>query len=763
MMKNLRWMLASLSVGTSMMALAGGAAPAMAQSTAISVPSKPLADALADISAQSGVPIDMDPDAVKSRRSQAVRGARTAEEAARKATQGSDLQVDTRDGRIQVYNDILVIARRDDAETGYLVRDTSTSSRTGQSLRDQPRTAQIISAKLMQEQQAQSVFEALRNVGGVTVNTATVQGGVTYAVRGFSTSGLTNGMPTGVAGASTQPVANVERVEVLKGPDAILAGMRNMGGAVNIVTKKPSAEAFVEATAEAGSFGQYRVTGDASGAINAGRTLSARLIVSVNEADRNWGSFTGLRDNVVAPSLRFKNATTDIIAGVSFGDQFTPSSPYSLVNPDTNEPFAIDLDKPLWGQRNQGARTETTQAYVDVTQKVTDWLTVVARGQHQDLVMDIASYGPFAVFSGDGTVLLNGGHSRTTVLSDTVDGFGRFEFDTGPLRHMIVAGATYIESSSIASSASKGFMAPYNLFTSSPPPLPVVDQRDYDIRSYQTGYYGQYLLKFWKVSLVAGVRSNDAATKIRFFSNRAPYSDDRGSSTPNFGAVVDVLKNVSVYGTLVYGYTPTTTLDFSRNLLPNVRTRNAETGVKIDLFRSQLLFQGSYFKLYQSTALVPDPQHPGYLIAAPGLQSEGIDLSIIGQVTPDWMISGSYVNAKPEVLTFSRFGNTVQGQPRETVSLYSSYRRKLTDEVKAGIGAGAYGRSRSAVTRTGSYWVPAALQVDLNGFLNWRQFDLNIGVRNLFDRRNYGISFNTTYLPINETRNVRATLSYRFR
>ncbi|MEJ8630364.1 TonB-dependent receptor [Sphingomonas sp. I4] len=67
------------------------------------------------------------------------------------------------------------------------------------------------------------------------------------------------------------------------------------------------------------------------------------------------------------------------------------------------------------------------------------------------------------------------------------------------------------------------------------------------------------------------------------------------------------------------------------------------------------------------------------------------------------------------------------------------------------------------MTRTGSYYVPPAIQIDLNGFLSWQKFDLNIGIRNLFDRRNYGISYNTTYLPIQETRTVRATLSYRFR
>ncbi|MDY0958814.1 TonB-dependent receptor plug domain-containing protein [Sphingomonas sp. CFBP8993] len=763
-MKNLRLMLASLSVGGSALSMIAGAAPAMAQSSRISVPEMPLADALHQISRETGVPVDFDPDAVRGKNSVAVHSARTAEQAVREATHDSGLTVEMRDGRLAVFNDIFVVARRDAAETNYLVRATSTSSRTGKSLREQPRTAQIISSKLMEEQQSQSVFDALRNVGGVTVNTATVQGGVTYSVRGFATSGLTNGMPTGVAGASTQPVANVERLEVLKGPDAILAGMQNLGGAINIVTKKPSADTFVQATAEAGSFGQYRFTGDAFGAVNSSKTVSARMIVSVNQADRNWGGYAGLRDNLVAPSIRFKNGTTDVIAGVSLGDQFTPAAPYTLLNPDTNQPFEVSLDKPLWGQKNQGARTETVQAYVDLTQKVTDWLTFVVRGQHQDIVTDVASYGPFAVFSGSGTVLLNGGHARNTISLDTVDSYGRFEFKTGPLRHMIIAGGTYVQNSTLSASASKGFMAPYNLFTPpAPPPLPAIDQQDYITKTHQTGYYGQYMLNVWKLSLVAGVRGNDYGSNIRFFSNRRPNSEGRSSSSPNFGAVFDVTKNVSIYGTLAYGYTPTVVVDFNRNLLPDVETRNSEAGVKIDLFHSKVLLQGSYFKLRQSVAIIADPLHPGYVTAAPGLQSQGIDLSIIGQITPNWMISGTYVNAQPEVLTLSQYGNTVQGQPRESYSLYSSYRHKLSDDVTAGLSAGAFGRSSAAVTRTGSYYVPPAIQIDLNGFLSWQKFDLNIGIRNLFDRRNYGISYNTTYLPIQETRTVRVTLSYRFR
>ena len=71
------------------------------------------------------------------------------------------------------------------------------------------------------------------------------------------------------------------------------------------------------------------------------------------------------------------------------------------------------------------------------------------------------------------------------------------------------------------------------------------------------------------------------------------------------------------------------------------------------------------------------------------------------------------------------------------------------------------GTSSSYANHLGQYVVPQSRQVDVNGFLTVRGFDINIGIRNIFDRRNYGSASVFTYVPVAEPRNVRFTISKR--
>ena len=163
-------LLGAASLG--IMAAAAAAAPtsAMAQQAAsIDLPAMPLADALRAIGERTGTPVDFDPDAVRGVTSQPVNGAIGADAAVHAAIRGANLAVlPDENGGLTVVNGIVVRARRDEAETSVLVRQTSTSDRNGLSLRDQPRNTQVISAKTIEEQQALNITDILRNAGGVS-------------------------------------------------------------------------------------------------------------------------------------------------------------------------------------------------------------------------------------------------------------------------------------------------------------------------------------------------------------------------------------------------------------------------------------------------------------------------------------------------------------------------------------------------------------------------------------------------------------------
>lgn len=740
---------------------------ASAQTRSITLPAMPLDQALQRIAAETGEPVNIDPDAVRGLTSRPVVGAPNAADAVRQATRGLPIaRQQAGDGSVTVASDIVVTARRDEAETSVLVRGATTSSRLGQSLRDQPRNTQVISSKLLKDQQAQTLTEALANAGGVVVNQATVQGGVSFSVRGFSSNGSINGLPSpagsSFAAGASQPLANIERIEVLKGPDAILLGGDSLGGTINIVTKKPSADERLYVSTDTGSFGLIRGTVDANRSISDDDRFSARIIATAASADRNFGGYRGNEDYLFAPSLRFKNGVTDIVASASTATQIFGAIPYTVLSPATRQPFNVAFDRPLVGGREQFARIGTTQFNLEITQKLTDWLTVVARGQHTDSSFKLSQYSPFALLAPNGLLLLSASGVNQTSNLDVIDSYARAKFDTGPFSHNIVAGYTHLDSRVEALNGDNGGIFPYNFLTATAPPgtlATIFSFSNSSIRK-QDGFYGQYLLGFWKVHLLAGLRHNktDLSSTVARAGTLRTKSD---ITTPNYGAVVDVTDKLSVFGTLAYGFLPTFSTGVGGIRLPDVRTRNAETGIKWDMFGDRMILNASWFSIRESNRI---RRIGGFDTATPGILGRGIDINLSGEPLPGLSIVAAYTRTKYEFLTFDpRIGGIVNGQPRDVYSLYSSYRRTLSNDVTAGLGAGVSGRSRSVADTLGLYRLDGNFQADLNAFATIGKFDINVGVRNLTDRQNYLPTITPTYVPLGEPRNWRLSVGYRFR
>lgn len=708
---------------------------------------------------------------------EAAPASRAAREAARRAAKAkkAKAQADTavREDKDGVLSEIVVVAQRDEAETSVLVRGETGSTRTGESLRDQARNAQVISSKLLAEQQAQSLPDALRNAGGVTVNTATVQSGVTYTVRGFSSGGAVNGMPTSsssnFAAGSTQPIANIERLEVLKGPDAILLGGDSLGGTVNIVTKKPSAERRLYVSGEAGSFGAARVTFDANGAVSDDKRFTARLIATAAGADHNAGGYRGNQDDLLAPSLRFKNAQTDVIASVTLGRQVFGMTPYTIFNAATNQPYPTDRDHPLVGDKDQFSRISATTYDLQAKQQVAPWLLLSGHYQHQDTSLLLRQYSPFVLLAPNGLLLLSRSGVKQHSVNNAVDGYARFTAITGPVEHKVVLGGMASDYNVVADDAvySDGpGMFPYNYITKQGTLYPLAGQYQFSNRvvGKQNAFYGQYLAKVWKLAFMASARKTTTDATVDIAGRPTTHNKSNGAVTPSYGIVANVTDNLSVYGSLAYGFIPSFQLDRFQNRLPDNRTRNQEVGLKLDLFGKRVLVNASWFSLRQSNLRINDPVAPRYQIAVPGQLGEGVDLGVSGEPIKGWLISGGFTRTDYSLLSPSaKNGTTVAMAPRDQYNLYSSYRHRLADGVVAGFGGGVYGRSSIAVDRFGANHIPSTNQVDLNAFLTVRDIDVNFGVHNIFNRVNYGVTPATSYVPLGEPRTWRLTVGYRFR
>lgn len=172
-------------------------------------------------------------------------------------------------------------------------------------LRDQPLTVHTLSSDFLQSRAINDVVTALNHVPNVV---AYNQYGVYqyFTFRGINDSvQMVDGIRNEGNRVSTQ-LANVDRVEVLKGPASVLYGADAIGGTVNLVLKKPTADPTYDFSATAGRWGTYRGSLGAGGRVGSANTLFYRLDVG-GESAENFRHDPSRRVNVT-PSVMWRPA-----------------------------------------------------------------------------------------------------------------------------------------------------------------------------------------------------------------------------------------------------------------------------------------------------------------------------------------------------------------------------------------------------------------------------------------------------------------------
>jgi iron complex outermembrane recepter protein len=192
----------------------------------------------------------------------------------------------------------------------YVIPNATAGTKTDTPIMETPLNVQVISKQVLKERQVIRLADSFKNVSGVTTGTNNITSGYlggtqqTIFLRGFeSQTFFRNGFRL-QEGSASKGLANVEAVEVLKGPAAILYGLVEPGGMVNVITKQPLATPYYGFTQQFGSYDLYRTTLDASGPL----TKNKDLVYRVNMSYENSGSFREFVDNedvFFAPVLKW--------------------------------------------------------------------------------------------------------------------------------------------------------------------------------------------------------------------------------------------------------------------------------------------------------------------------------------------------------------------------------------------------------------------------------------------------------------------------
>jgi iron complex outermembrane receptor protein len=190
----------------------------------------------------------------------------------------------------------------------YTVTNSFSATKTDTPIFDTPASIQVVPRAVMNDQKTTTIQGAVENVSSVRPQ-STLGASNAFIIRGFRNgrvyrNGLVaNGLSVG---ERTQfDTANLERVEVLKGPAAVLFGRIEPGGLINLVTKKPRDESYYSVEQRFGSYDFYRTEWDATGAITDDKSLSYRFDGSYQN-NKSFRDFNFNDRVLVNPSLTWR-------------------------------------------------------------------------------------------------------------------------------------------------------------------------------------------------------------------------------------------------------------------------------------------------------------------------------------------------------------------------------------------------------------------------------------------------------------------------
>jgi len=658
-------------------------------------------------------------------------------------------------------------------DTGYMVDTTSSATRTDTDLIDVPQSISVVTHDLMDSQQIRTVADAVRNVAGVQYIDGTYSL-PNFQIRGFSPgNGMTDGMPNSIVSPGDfPPLIGVDRVEVLKGPEAILGdsvGNNDFGGLINLVMKKPQSDPVRELSYSVGEYGDTQAGLDLAGPLGSSKELTYRLVLSDEYADRTAQGYVGQRSSYLAPSIGWQSATTKLIVGIERILNRLPIPDHTILLNDS-----VSSASPpgiLTGNPSDQSTYQTSRLYYTLEQQLGDVWTFRSRGQY---VRQSTNQQEWTLINptptGDVDAIAEVYRSTDayyTLQNDVTATFGQ-----GLLTHTVVVGIDY--SRSLLGSNDDVFNnvdgVPYNIFTGAPlPPARSVVQPSSD--SYEPGSpwstnSGLFLQdqiaigEYWDLLLALRRTAYELAT---YDANGNPLSTlQKMQWVPSFGLVYKITPDIALYGSTANGFQPDGYLGKNGRPLVPVLSRQIEAGAKFDLFQDHARLTVSWYRImddrsYDLLSAAP----PYFFTPGPGQTNNGVEIEFTGRIAPGLDITTSYTNARIS----NHDGTSPTGTPRQHFNLWTSYWFQSAALQGWGVAGGVLARSRSLgqTTDDNTYFhIPGQASVDANVSYRAQNWRMALGVKNLFDRNLLSDDFDETFVPLHNRRTFMLTGTYDF-
>lgn len=674
----------------------------------------------------------------------------------------------------------------DTADSDYVAPDATTGIKTDTPVMDTPLNIQVVTQQVLLDQQVIRIDQALTNVSGISVGNG---GDTSYgnafdsvSLRGFPTdSYLRNGVRIDSLTSDTElftlQMANVESIEVLKGPAAILYGAVEPGGVVNIITKQPQATLAYSANQQFGSYGLYRTTVDATGPLNQSATLLYRMDASYDTS----GSIVDLgftRDLFVAPTLKLlidsstqatleyehkdsnfngNYAAFPLIEAA--GGQFVPL--YNNPNLNYGERSALQEIADFAGLN----WTHVFNEQWSIKQQLAaDWVHTTAP---QVTALGIGPSDPNTAGSVPAIYRFEEPlDDRISTYATYVDLTGHFV--TGPVRHTLLAGGDWYRFNSKFSlmnpdptyALDPAFNSLINLFNPIHPGTPFGPLQPAFAGNGPTKSWGLYLQDQaalpGNVFALAGVRFQHA-----FEANYTGITLSSLTSTPlnaravtsRYGLLWRPESWLSLYGNYADNWGPSNGYPTaSGGIVPPTGALQREIGAKFDLLGGRLTSTIALYSLTKTNIPTQDPNNPCCYIVTGEVRSKGLEVDIQGQIARGWNLILNYSLIDAQIVSSNDPSNPPGTQwpqtPRVIGNLWTTYDFAPDSDRGFKIGGGVnYQGTQPAYNYTGvlaqqtTDYTDVAARTTVNAMGSYRlkadgmKITAQLNVSNLFNKQ----------------------------
>ena len=652
----------------------------------------------------------------------------------------------------------------------YMSDSVSSATKTLTSLRDIPQSLSVVGRRQLNDQMLTTIGDVVRYQPGITAHQGE-NNRDQIIIRGQSSSAdfFVNGVRDDVQ--YLRDTYNLESVEVIRGPNALVFGRGGGGGVLNRVTKEASFAPSREITVQGGSFGDFRAAADINQPIN---DKFAFRVNGLAERSNSFRDFVKFRRYGIAPTFTFtpSNDTRLTFAYEFFRDQRTADRGITSFQ---SKPADVPIST-YYGNPDDSEVNADVHLVSGTFEKQIGDLNIRNRTMYGDYDRFYQNYVPGAVNTAGTLVSIsayNNATRRKNLFSQTDLSYA---FETGRLKHRLLGGfelgrqrTTNFRNSGFFNNTATSILVDFNDPTTDVPVTfrQAVSDADNRLRLNVGAAYLQDQVEVSRyLQIIGGLRFD--YFDLRYHNNRNNEDLRRIDRlvSPRLGVVVKPLAQLSIYGSYSVSYLPSSGDQFASltNITQQLEPeefRNYEVGVKWDI-RHNISLTSALYRLDRTNTRSTDPNDPSRIVQTGSQRTNGFEFGLNGNITRAWSVTGGYSYQDAFITSTTAAapaGRQVAQVPHHTFSIWNKYQflRKLS------VGLGIINRSDMFAAIDNTVVLPGYTRADAAVYYSFNEtWRMQANFENLFNTRYYLNADSNTNISPGSPRALRVGLTARF-